>query len=111
MTHCHFTHRRLVLAALLFASANASAAEPQMTKGTLDEVTVYRNQALVTRKIDVAGPAGLHEVVVSDLPEYLVPESLYAESADGVEVRSVRYRVRPVEKDVREEVRELDEKI
>src|SRR5207249_627614 len=32
-------------------------------------------------------------------------------SADGVEVRSVRYRVRPVEKDVRDEVRKLDEKI
>ncbi|HEV3418090.1 MAG TPA: DUF4140 domain-containing protein, partial [Pirellulales bacterium] len=81
------------------------------TKGKLDEVTVYRGQALVTRLIEVPGPAGLREVVVTELPERVQPASLYAESADGVEVRSVLYRIRPVEQDVREEVRKLDEEI
>src|SRR5262245_36045337 len=81
------------------------------TKGRLDEVTVYRGQALVTRLVEIPGPAGLREVVVTELPEHVQPASIYAESADGVEVRSVLYRIRPVEQDVREEVRKLDEQI
>jgi Domain of unknown function (DUF4139)/N-terminal domain of unknown function (DUF4140) len=85
--------------------------ESYSTKGRLDEVTVYRGQALVTRLVEVPGPAGLREVVVSDLPDHVQPASIYAESADGVEVRSVLYRIRPVEQDVREEVRKLDGQI
>src|ERR1700686_1511857 len=81
------------------------------TKGRLDEVTVYRGQALVTRLVEVPGAAGLREVIVTELPEHVQPASIYAESADGVEVRSVLYRIRPVEQDVREEVRKLDEQI
>jgi hypothetical protein len=77
----------------------------------VDEVTVYRGQALVTRQIEIPGAAGLHEIVVTDLPERIEAGSIYAESADGVEVRSVRYRIRPVERDVREEVRKLDDAI
>jgi hypothetical protein len=98
----------------LAARANDDAKakdESYSTKGKLDEVTVYRGQALVTRLVEVPGPAGLREVVVSDLPEHVQPASIYAESADGVEVRSVLYRIRPVEQDVREEVRKLDEQI
>ncbi len=79
--------------------------------GKIDEVTVYRGQALVTRLIEIPGDAGLHEIVVSDLPERIEPGSIYAESAEGVEVRSVRYRIRPVERDVRAEVRKLDDEI
>jgi hypothetical protein len=81
------------------------------TKGRLDEVTVYRGQALVTRLVELPGPAGLREVVVTELPEHVQPASIYAESADGVEVRSVLYRIRPVEQDVRDEVRKLDSQI
>jgi hypothetical protein len=92
-------------------AAAKQPAEPASTKGKIDEVTVYRGQALVTRLVDVPGPAGLREIVVSDLPERIEPASIYAESADGVEVRSVLYRIRPVERDVREEVRKLDDDI
>ena len=62
----------------------------------------------MTRLVEVPGPAGLREVVVTELPEHVQPASIYAESVDGVEVRSVLYRIRPVEQDVREEVRKLD---
>ena len=82
------------------------------TAGQIDEVTVYRDQALVTRRVEVPGPKGLREVVVTSLPENVLPESIFAESGDeSVSVRSVRYRIRPVLQDVREEVRKLDEKI
>jgi hypothetical protein len=91
--------------------APKGAADAASTKGKIDEVTVYRGQALVTRLVDVPGPAGLREIVVTDLPERIEPASIYAESADGVEVRSVLYRIRPVERDVREEVRKLDDDI
>lgn len=87
------------------------SANPIELSGNLEQVTVYRGQALVTRLIDIPGPAGLHELVVTDLPEHVVPGSLFAESADGVQVRSVLYRQRPVTQDVREEVRQLDEQI
>ncbi|MFH0980040.1 MAG: mucoidy inhibitor MuiA family protein [Planctomycetota bacterium] len=87
------------------------AVEPLETPGKIEAVTVYRGQALVTRLVELTGPAGLREVVVTDLPEHVVPGSIHAESADGVEVRSVRYRVRPLAQDVREEVRKLDEQI
>ena len=42
-----------------------------------------------------------------------MPGSVFAEAEPGagMEVRSVRYRVRPVREDVRDEVRKLDEEI
>jgi len=107
-----------LVAAMAVASIVGAAEDPAAkkdstfsTKGKLDEVTVYRGQALVTRLVEVPGPVGLREVVVTELPEHVQPASIYAESADGVEVRSVLYRIRPVEQDVREEVRKLDEQI
>ena len=65
--------------------------------------------------LNVPGAAGLREVVVTSLPERVVPGSIYAEPADpaagGVEIRGVRFRNRPVEQDVREDVRKLDDQI
>ncbi len=92
----------------LTAGLSVSAAQTVEIQGKLDAVTVYRGQALVTRLVEVPGPAGLREVVVTKLPDRVVPGSIHAESADGVVVRSVRYRVRPVSQDVRQEVRQLD---
>lgn len=87
-------------------------AESVESRGSVAEVTVYRGQALVTREVKVpAGAAGLVELVVTDLPERIVPTTIFAESKAGVEVRSVRYRVRPVMEDVNEQVRALDAKI
>jgi hypothetical protein len=97
--------------AILFSLAVARADNPLEARGKIDSVTVYRGEALVTRLVDVPGPAGLKELLVTDLPEQVLPGSIYAESAEGVEVRSVSYRVRPVEKDVREAVRKLDDQL
>jgi hypothetical protein len=101
----------LALAAGL-AAAPAAWGDPVEARGSIAEVTVYRGQALVTRNVGVPGAGGLVELVVTDLPERIVPASIFAESrGGGVEVRSVRYRVRPVSEDVNEEVRALDAKI
>jgi hypothetical protein len=103
--------RAFLIGTTLLAAVSALAAESVETQGTLDAVTVYRGQARVTRLVEVAGPAGLREVVVTNLPEHLMPGSLFAEPVEGVEVRSVRYRVRPVAGDMRENVRRLDAEI
>ena len=91
-------------------AALVKAVEPAVVKGKVEAVTVYRGQALVTRVVDLPG-AGVSEVIVSELPEKLVASSLFAEAAEGIEVRSVRYRERPQPVDVRDEVRVLDEQI
>ncbi len=106
--------RRLIAVWLIgfaFISVAAEAAEPVVTEGRVAAVIVYQGQALVTREIDVPQAQGLLEVVVSNLPENVLPGSLFAEPADGVQIRSVRYRARPIEEDVRKEVRELDQQI
>lgn len=94
------------LAAL--AAGSASGKEPIATRGRLAEVTVYRGQALVAREVALETGTGLQEVVVEDLPEHVIAESIYAESIGDLEVRSVRYRTRSVAYDVRDKVRELD---
>lgn len=101
----------LVLGGLLRATAWGADGPNVETKGTIEAVTVYRGQALVTRVVSVPGPAGLREVVVGELPEQILPGSIYAETAEALDVRSVSYRVRPVLQDVRESVRKLDEQI
>jgi hypothetical protein len=51
------------------------------------------------------------EVVVGNLPEQIVPNSLFAEGGDAVEVRAVRYRTRAVGDQPRDEVRALENQI
>ncbi len=97
--------------ATALASSAPAAADLFESRGAVDSVTVFRGQALVSRLIELQGPVGLREVVVVELPEFIIPASLYAESSEGVEVRSVSYRVRPLAEDARENVRELDTKL
>lgn len=87
----------------------ASAAAP--IEGKVSAVTLYRGQAQVTREVPIEGAAGRLEVVVSQLPEQIVPNSLFAEGGDGVEIRAVRFRTRAVGEEPREEVRKLDDEI
>ncbi len=106
--------RRLLAAALFFVPLTAmplDAAEPVATEGRVSAVTVYQGQALVTREVEIESADGLLELVVTGLPESVLPGSLFAEPSGEVQVRSVRYRARPIEADVRQEVRELDEEI
>ena len=98
-------------ALLLIRPCSANSAEPVSTEGHVSAVTVYQGQALVTREVKIAETEGLLELVVTNLPESVLPGSLFAEPGDGIQIRSVRYRVRPIEEDVRQEVRELDEQI
>jgi uncharacterized protein (TIGR02231 family) len=101
----------LLLAAVIAAAATVVWAAPQEVSGQVTQVVLYRGQALVTRVIPLEGPAGGLEIVVGNLPEQVVPESLFAEGGKGIEVRAVRFRARAVGEAPREEVRTLDEAI
>ena len=79
--------------------------------GRVSHVTLYRNQALVTRTLAIAGEAGGSEVVIGDLPENIVPDSLFAEGSQDIEIRAVQFRTRAVGESPREEVRQLQEQI
>jgi len=96
---------------VLLGGAALVRAATTTTTGTISKVTVYRGQALVTRTIDVDLPQGPSELIVSDLPSQIMPESLYAQTSGNVKVMSVRYRKRAVREDTREEVKQLDKEI
>lgn len=101
---------------LMIALIAAALASPPMPvaadeNGRVSHVTLYRNQAMVTRTLEVSGEAGVIEHVVSDLPETVVPDSLFAEGDEGLEVRAVQFRTRAVGESPREEVRELQKQL
>jgi hypothetical protein len=96
-----------VLTVLILPQAASGASES--IPGQVAQVTLYRGQAVVTRVIPTEGPQGLREIVVGDLPEHVVAESLFAEGSEGIDVRAVRFRTRAVGEEPREEVRKLDE--
>jgi hypothetical protein len=98
-----------IVAALSFQDLPSLAADS--VGGRVTDVTLYRGQALVTRAIPIEGDAGGMEVVVGNLPEQIVPNSLFAEGGDAVEIRAVRFRTRAVGEEPREEVRKLDQEL
>jgi len=103
---------RFVLTLFVFALTGLSVlAAPQVNDGTITDVIVYRGQALVTRTIELKNGSGDVELLVENLPEQIIPESLYALSNDGIQVLSVRYRVKETEQDMRAEVKAIQEQI
>ena len=97
----------LTLFVLMLASMPVFA-EPQVNDGIITDVIVYHGQALVTRNIELKNTGDDVELLVENLPDNILPESLYALSNNGIQVLSVRYRVKEIEKDTRAEVQELD---
>jgi uncharacterized protein (TIGR02231 family) len=95
----------------LIVSAPAFTVNQQEITGKISKVTVYHGQAMVTRQITVELPQGSSEVLVTGLPQRIIPESIYAESSGDTKVLSVRYRTKAVEADTREEVKKLDAEI
>ncbi|MBM4030569.1 MAG: DUF4139 domain-containing protein [Planctomycetes bacterium] len=101
----------LLAVASVAAWAAAPPAEPPGVKGKVEAVTLYRSQALITRSVPVEGGVGAVELVVTGLPDQVVPDSLFAEAPAGIEVRAVRFRQRAVGEEPREEVRKIDQDI
>lgn len=91
--------------------AGTATAATAAADGHVTQVTLFRGQAQITRTIPVESDSGSIELVVGNLPEQVVPNSLFAEGGDAVEIRAVRFRTRAVGEEPREEVRALDQSI
>lgn len=77
-----------------------------VVRGRVSSVTAYRGQAMVTREVSVGEGTGLQEVVVTGMPERILPESLFADGGEGLEVRAVYLRQRVVGERVSEALSE-----
>src|SRR3954469_14146998 len=74
-------------------------------------VTVYPSNAVVTREVDVPEGAGTFELTVTPLPPTTVGTPLYTEGTENIRVLATRLRTRPVQEDVREDVRQLQDEL
>ena len=99
-----------VLIVMLVGCAVQAANQP-VARGKVETVTLYRGQALVTRVVPFDAPAGAVQLRVTDLPESVLQESVFASGAKDVRIRAVRYRVTAVEKAPEQKVRDLDDRI
>ena len=105
--------RRAVLAMAivgLFAGAVYGADELKAT-GKIEAVTLYRGQAMVTRVVAFDAPAGAVQLVVQDLPDRVVAQSLHASAREGARIRAVRYRATARKEAPQAKVRELDQQV
>ncbi len=101
----------LSIVASALCAAPVWAADEVKVAGKVDAVTLYRGQALVTRVVSFDAPKGAVQLVVTDLPESVVPQSLHATAGKGVQVRAVRYRARARSEAPKAEVRALDDEL
>jgi hypothetical protein len=88
-----------------------STPDSPATNGKITQVTLYRDQALVTREIEVDGTGEIGVITVDSLPEMLIPDSVFAEGDESIAIRGVRVSSRPTTASDREEVRALQEQI
>jgi hypothetical protein len=88
--------------------ADDKQAPPKFAASRIVKVTVYPNSALVTREVEVPAGDGLAELVITPLPEQIMPNTLYAETANGLRILTTRFRTRQVLEDVSEERRKLE---
>lgn len=99
----------LVSAVVLFGTRTSAQVEADDGAASkVAEVTLYRAQAQIVRTVEVPAGEGPIEVTVVGLPEQVVPDSLFAEGGELIDVRAVRFRQRVVGEEPREEIRELD---
>ena len=118
-TSCIRAIRAAVLCSAAFLGCSAWAQPASAPKGgkgiqaagVPTAVTVYRGQALVTRQIDVDAPAGDVQLVVTNLPEQIIPDSLFAGTDGNAQVRAVRYRTEALSEEPLDEVRKIDAQI
>jgi len=104
--------RAMVLMAIagLFAPVAYGANEVE-AKGRIEAVTLYRGQALVTRAVEFDAPVVAIQLLVQDLPESVLAQSLHASAGKGVRIRAVRYRAQARKEAPQAEVRKLDGQI
>ncbi len=104
--------RKAILVLMAFALFAPPARSAEVAaKGEVKTVVLYRGQALVTRAVPVDAPAGAVQLTVTDLPEAIQAESLFASGGSDLQIRAVRFRTQALGEAPQAEVRELDARI
>ena len=98
----------VLLAGTRAAAQDAAPPQPQGAQSKVAEVTLYRDQAQIVRRVEVPAGQGPVEITVIGLPDQVIPDSLFAEGGEQIDVRAVRFRQRVVGEEPREEIRVLD---
>jgi uncharacterized protein (TIGR02231 family) len=92
------------------ARVQGADSEVFRTPGRISRIVLYRDQALVTRDIEIE--AGKHsQIVVEGLPPQVNPQSLFAEGNESIVVRATQFSRRPVIVAPQEDVREKQSQI
>ena len=86
----------------------ANPAASKIAKSRIERVTVYPNNALVTREVEVPAGNGLIELTINPMPAQIVASTMYAEGSDGLRVLTTRFSTRQVLEDTSEERRKLE---
>jgi hypothetical protein len=81
---------------------------PKIAKSKIDKVTVYPQNALVTREVEVPDGSGLIELTITPMPDQIVPSTMYSEAGNGLRVLTTRFSTRQVLEDTSEERRKLE---
>jgi len=85
----------ILAATSILSCLHAGAQESVIRPGKISEVTVYQGSALVSRVVDIPdGALAPMEIVISGLPSATDANSVYADQAQGVEIRSVACRTK-----------------
>src|SRR6516162_7509614 len=82
-----------------------NAAASKIAKSKIARVTVYPNSALVTREVEVPDGKGVVELVISPMPDQIVPSTMYSEGGDSIRVLTTRFRTHQVLEDTSAERR------
>ncbi len=92
-------------------AAKSTPVATESDAGRISKVTLYRDQALVTREISVKASPNEREILVGQLPDQVLVESVFAEGLGSVEVRGVRVGRRVAGQEVNAEVKELTARV
>ncbi len=84
--------------------------EPLIKEGKIQDVILYRNQALITRVIETDLKEGSHELIITKLPVEVIQNSLYAEAV-GADVRAAKLKVTELKFEIDPKLSALDDKI
>ncbi|MDX1957279.1 MAG: DUF4139 domain-containing protein [Leptospiraceae bacterium] len=95
---------------ILLLSSSTIFSDTLTKEGKITEVILYRNQALVTRVIDLDLKEGSHELIVPNLPSQIIPNSLYSESQTA-DVRAARIKTLETKEDSDPKLNQLNDKL
>lgn len=103
--------RFVCILALMSVSAGLGFTDETEVKSNVVGVTLYRGSALVTREVSLPDAAGEWTLVVKNLPAAILPNSLMGADADGVRIRSVRFRQEQEQGNPSEKLPAIEEEI